>query len=99
MTLAAVCPTIVGHPTAEEFLDPIEEVDIRNGAGRDFLARLPGLLCDKGVIDRSDVDELLAELRPPSDPERSKKDRRRILCYISALERLRGHLDLPPPKK
>ncbi len=78
---------------ADEVLDPIEEVDIRHGAALDFLGRLAGLLCEKGIIEQTEVNELLRGLRPESTPERFGKDRRRTLCYVSALQRIGGHLD------
>ena len=78
---------------ADELLDPIEEVDIRHGATLDFLGRLAGLLCEKGIIEQTEVNDLLGGLKPESNAERSGKDRRRTLCYVSALDRIGGHLD------
>jgi len=77
---------------ADEFLDPVEEVDIRHGASLDFLARLAGLLCDKGIIKRNEVNDLLDGLKPPANSERSGKDARRTVCYVSALDRIGGNI-------
>ncbi len=77
---------------ADEFLDPVEEVDIRHGASLDFLARLAGLLCDKGIIKRNEVNDLLDGLKPRANSERSGKDARRTLCYVSALDRIGGNI-------
>ena len=73
---------------ADEFLDPVEEVDIRQGASLDFLARLTGLLCVKGIIKRNEVNDLLDGLKPAADSERSGKEQRRTMCYVSALDRI-----------
>ncbi len=73
---------------ADELLDQIELVDIRNGAALDFLGRLMGLLCERGIIEQTEVDELLDGLRPESDPSRSAKDLQRTVCYVSALARM-----------
>lgn len=77
----------------DEFLDPVEEVDIRHGAALDFLGRLAGLLCEKGIIERNEVNALLDGLKPPTNSERSGKDHRRTVCYVSALGRIGEHLD------
>ncbi len=77
---------------ADELLDQIELTEIRHGAGLDFLARLAGLLCEKSIIEPNEVDDLLDELKPESNPARSANDRQRTLCYVSALERIRAHL-------
>ena len=77
---------------ADEHLDPIEQVEIRHGATLDFLGRLAGLLCEKGIIERTEVDDLLDELKPGAHSSQSEKNRRRTLCYVSALESLRRHL-------
>ncbi len=76
----------------DNVLDPIEEVEIRHGATLDFLARFAGLLCEKGVIQSSEVIDLLEGLKPQPDPNRSEIAKRRTLCYVSALDRLTGHL-------
>ena len=77
---------------ADERLDPIEEVDIRHGATLDFLAKLTGLLREKGIIEGGEVNDLLEGLKPQPDPNRSEIAKRRTLCYVSALDRLTGHL-------
>ncbi len=84
---------------ADERLDPIEQTDIRNGAGIDFLARLVGLLCDKGIIKRKEAHDLLDGLKPSTNSERSAKDLRRTVCYVSALDRIGQNIgrSKPPP--
>ena len=77
---------------ADDLLDPIEEVDIRQGATHDFLGRLAGLLCKKGIIEKTEVNDLLDGLKPESSSERSGKDVRRTVCYVSALNRIGEHL-------
>lgn len=78
---------------ADEFLTEIEEVDIRHGATLDFLGRLVRLLCDKGIIEQTEINGLLDGLKPESDSEHSGKVKRRTLCYVSALGRIGEHLD------
>ena len=83
---------------ADELLDESELTEIRHGAGLDFLARLAGLLCEKGIIERNEVNDLLDGLKPPTNSERSGKAQQRTLCYVSALDRIGEHLDRQAPK-
>ncbi len=73
----------------DELLDQIEEVEVRHGATLDFLGRLAGLLCKKGIIEQTEVNDLLDGLKPPTNSERSGKDQRRTMCYVSTLDRIR----------